>query len=167
MRPTPLPNTAQPLVSGPGASAAGDGPRHPAGLVRLQSAGGPSASSMDTIRCLIIIFVSPWQSPAVRSGAKQRTLRRLVGLSWLFLWKWLPHVLDVLPLASTTFPDILARLGQAERVVRAAANHIGVVFVLPVVFPETDGANVEAASFRERLEPTARTRIYHAWRLRL
>ena len=54
---------------------------------------------------------------------------------------------------------VLARLGQAQPTVRAAADHIGVRVILAVVFPETDWADVVAAALRQRQMAAARAPI--------
>ena len=56
--------------------------------------------------------------------------------------------------------EVAASLSQTERVVRPAADLVGVMFVLPVVLPEAHWAKVIAAALRESHEPAAGTRVW-------
>jgi len=56
--------------------------------------------------------------------------------------------------------EVAASLSQAERIVRPAADLVGVMIVLPIVLPEADRAKVIAAALRESHKPAAGTRVW-------
>jgi hypothetical protein len=56
--------------------------------------------------------------------------------------------------------EVAASLSQAERVVRPAADLVGVMIVLAIVLPEAHRAKVIAAARRESQEPAAGTRVW-------
>jgi len=50
---------------------------------------------------------------------------------------------------------VRASLGEVQHTVRAASNNLGIVIILPVVFPEADRADFESASRAQRLAEAA------------
>jgi predicted transposase YbfD/YdcC len=69
------------------------------------------------------------------------------------------HELRAPLIAGTHSAEIPPRLREAEPPVRAAANPVGVVIVLPVVLPEADRADLIAAALAQRHKATARTGV--------
>ena len=57
--------------------------------------------------------------------------------------------------AGADLQKIRACLRQTQCTVRATAHDVRVVIVLPVVFPETDRANLESTALAERSAATA------------
>lgn len=68
-------------------------------------------------------------------------------------------VLEVRRIGGTDPGVVLAGLGQAETPVRASSYLVGVVFVLAVVLPEADVADLVAAPFAEGQEAAARAGV--------
>ena len=71
-------------------------------------------------------------------------------------WPYVPQRVFV---AGAVLGEVGAGLGQAQPLVRATPNDGRVLFVLAVVLPETDRADVVPAALRERHEPAARARV--------
>lgn len=85
--------------------------------------------------------------------------------SWLFLRSRRSNPGDEPILASPAAGEVLAGLSEAQSRIGSASHDIGVVVVLSVIFPETDRADVEAASLVESLAATTGTAQRQASRL--
>jgi hypothetical protein len=58
----------------------------------------------------------------------------------------LPHFGDEALLTGPNSPEILLCLAQAEYPIWPTAHLLRIVFILPVVFPKTNGAELKVAS---------------------
>jgi hypothetical protein len=67
--------------------------------------------------------------------------------------------------ASSEFAVVGTSPGQAKGAIRSASNHIRIVVVLAVVFPETDWADFEASPLAQCAAETARTANWEVRRL--
>src|SRR5262245_12594696 len=71
----------------------------------------------------------------------------------------LAHAVLVAGFACTEALVVLARLGEADPAIRAAAHHLRVVVVLAVVFPPAHRAHLETAAAVQRERTAARAAI--------
>jgi hypothetical protein len=78
-------------------------------------------------------------------------------------WGWRSYVFKDSFFYRADLLEIDLRLSQAQRVVWAATDFIGVVFVLTVVMPKADRANFIAAALVESFEFAARTSVGRGW----
>jgi hypothetical protein len=59
--------------------------------------------------------------------------------------------------------EVATRIREAERTVRSAADTIGIMVVLAVIFPKAHRTNLESATLHESQVIAARTRESPAW----
>ena len=86
---------------------------------------------------------------AVCSGLLDRVVaRKFVGCWW-------PNICNGPFIASSELTVVRASLGEAEYTVRPASNNLGIVVILPVVFPEAHRADFESSSLAQRLAEAA------------
>ena len=73
---------------------------------------------------------------------------------------WLPYSLDKTRIAGADPAVVRACRRKTEIAVRSSADVISVRVVLPVILPEADLADVEAAALRERPKAATRTSLF-------
>src|SRR5258708_3647430 len=56
-------------------------------------------------------------------------------------------------------PVVGSCLGETQRTIGPTSDHVGILVVLPIVFPETDRTDVIAAALRQCLAATARAPV--------
>ena len=75
--------------------------------------------------------------------------------SLLFVRQRTPYQIEGSSLARAKVAKIRTPFAEAQGAVRSAADLIRIMLILPVIFPEANGANFVATSTEQGLEPAA------------
>ena len=86
-------------------------------------------------------------APRPRSGLG---LNELLGAAPLLLWAWRTYMGNVLKPGCTKRNVVGTTCCKPEICIGTAANNVCILVVLPVIFPEANGANLKGATLRQR-----------------